>query len=232
MVGQQVGPVSEDGRQHYLQKVVLDLGGDEGDDKAGDKTDRQAAQNLLGEVRRHPARRKIIHHPAVSVNPGHRHQDQGKNHHRRPVVEKTLALGHQVQTVRKAKLLENRDHRDRVGRGNQRPEQKRHQKRHLGTQPAKTQVDQSPRYHHRKRHPHHRQHQDRTSVTAKMMDVEVERSLEKQRRKKYREHQILGKMQTRLDVQKRKAQARDHQRHRVRQAPPPRHERNPGGNHQ
>ena len=125
--------------------------------------------------------------------PDHDAQQQGEHHHADAVVEQRFARDHQADVVRRTGRLEDADHRDRIGRRDQRTEHQavaqRQRQAHQRQGPVQGKADDQGR----QQRAEHREDAHLPAIAAQQAHVDMQGAGEQQHRQ-HALHQHIGEV--------------------------------------
>ena len=124
-------------------------------------------------------------------------EDQGEEDRRRAVVDEAFGLDQEPQPPGHAGLAQKRDHRDRVGGGDQRPERQRR------LDPPAEDINERPRHDGGAEEDSDRgETEDWDEVAPQIDPVDIQRRLEQQRRQDDVEDEVVRQREAGVDAEK------------------------------
>lgn len=169
----------------HLDRVVVDAAQQQKHEQAERQPEQRPADRLLGEQQCHAAGTLAV------VAGADQSQYDGEHHHPDAVVEQRLAGYQGLDVLAHAEPLEDPQHRDGIGRRDQRPEQQRVQKRQLEPDQTQHEEDQHRHQERRQHHPGSGQDQDRPLLFAESAEVDVQRAGKQQKAEHPLEHECI-----------------------------------------
>ena len=141
-----------------------------------------------------------------------------------PSLSEALGLDEQSQPAGHFRLAQERDHRDRVGGGDERAEDERR------FDPPAEKMEEPARHHPgAEADAERRQRDDEDEIALQRAPMDIERRLEQERRQDAVEDEVVRQRQSRIDAEQRQRRPCEHQPHRIGQPQPTRRERDQDG---
>ena len=154
-------------------------------------------------------------------------QNDHEDHHAGPVIEQALPFQYRAQPFGRADPAQDRKHRNRIGRGDDRPEEHRVYEGNVQKM-MREQSDQQSRDHHARKG----QQDDRAPILLEVSQVHVQRPVKKERRQDESENNIVGNNDVRCEVENGHHKPYQHQGDGIRLLEPLRDNRHRAGDHQ
>ena len=199
--------------------VIVRGPGDRHGPEADDEPDRDAAACDLDQRRDDPegaaGSRRAMRGPG---------EDQGEEDRRRAIVDEAFGLDEEPQASRDPGLAQKRDHRDRVGGGDERPERQRR------LDPPTEDINQRARHDRSaEEHPDRGKTENRDEVAPQIDPANVQRRFEQQRRQDDVEDEVVRQREAGADTEKGQRRPGEDEPDGVGQPQPPRGEGDENG---
>ena len=153
----------------------------------------------------------------------HQRENEAEQNHRAHVVEQAFGLHQEFQSSPNLQVPEQRNHRHRIGRGDQYPEGQRG-----NPSPSKQKMHSKQRDDRRNKHSHRSENNDNKQVPPQLLPADTERPLKNEGRQKDIKNQILRQDNLRGIRKKRQDNPRQEQSNADRDPDPPGQDRGDG----